>query len=150
MTQFHFAKDGTTYPLILRDYRTPYEDDYHELAISALHPEYLIGLPLLVEVPGEPWPESPKRTSTTTPACTLARTIRTHSGSPAGAARRRTGSRSFHRDTRSLTLAPPPVADNAGRLVESNIVLNLNPPSAISDTSWIKPGKTSWGLVVRQ
>ncbi len=56
LTQFHFAKDGTTYPLILRDYRTPYEDDYHELAISALHPEYLIGLPLLVaKCPGVAW-----------------------------------------------------------------------------------------------
>ena len=27
-------------------------------------------------------------------------------------------------------------------MIESNIVLNLNPPSAIADTSWIKPGKT--------
>ena len=31
-----------------------------------------------------------------------------------------------------------------GRLIESNILLNLNPPSAITDTSWIKPGKTAW------
>ena len=36
------------------------------------------------------------------------------------------------------------IADQPGRLVESNIVLNLNPPSAIADTSWIKPGKTPW------
>ncbi len=36
------------------------------------------------------------------------------------------------------------IADQPGRLVESNIVVNLNPPSAIGDTSWIKPGKTSW------
>ena len=31
-----------------------------------------------------------------------------------------------------------------GRLVESNLVLNLNPPSAIADTSWIRAGKTAW------
>ncbi|MBZ5584950.1 MAG: glycoside hydrolase family 97 catalytic domain-containing protein, partial [Acidobacteriia bacterium] len=36
------------------------------------------------------------------------------------------------------------IADEPGRLVESNMVVNLNPPSAIRDTSWIKPGKTSW------
>ena len=36
-----------------------------------------------------------------------------------------------------------------GRLVESNIVVNLNPPPAIADTSWIKPGKTSWDWVPR-
>ncbi len=29
-----------------------------------------------------------------------------------------------------------------GRLIESNIVGSLNPPSAIADMSWIKPGKT--------
>jgi alpha-glucosidase len=31
-----------------------------------------------------------------------------------------------------------------GRLIESNIVLNLNPPSKIADTSWIKAGKSAW------
>ena len=30
------------------------------------------------------------------------------------------------------------------------MVINLNPPSAIADTSWIKPGKTVVGLVVGQ
>ncbi|HWC01036.1 MAG TPA: glycoside hydrolase family 97 N-terminal domain-containing protein, partial [Bryobacteraceae bacterium] len=28
-TQFRASKDATTYPLILRDYRSSYEDDYH-------------------------------------------------------------------------------------------------------------------------
>jgi len=36
------------------------------------------------------------------------------------------------------------IADDPGRLVESNIVLNLNPPSKITDTSWIRPGKSAW------
>ena len=36
------------------------------------------------------------------------------------------------------------IGDQPGRLVESNIVINLNPPSAIADTSWIKPGQTAW------
>src|SRR5262249_37172999 len=31
-----------------------------------------------------------------------------------------------------------------GRPIESNLLLNLNPPSAIADTSWIKPGNTAW------
>jgi hypothetical protein len=38
------------------------------------------------------------------------------------------------------------IADDPGRLAESNIVVNLNPPCAISDFSWIKPGKTAWDL----
>lgn len=32
----------------------------------------------------------------------------------------------------------------AGDLIESNIVLNCNPPCAIEDPSWIKPGKVTW------
>ncbi len=36
------------------------------------------------------------------------------------------------------------IADQPGRLVESNMVANLNPPSAIGDTGWIKAGKTPW------
>ena len=36
------------------------------------------------------------------------------------------------------------IGDEPGRLIESNIVLNLNPPSKIADTSWIKAGKSAW------
>ena len=36
------------------------------------------------------------------------------------------------------------IADSPGRLLESQIVNNLNPPPAFADTSWIKPGKASW------
>ena len=36
------------------------------------------------------------------------------------------------------------VADDPGRLIESNIVFNLSEPSKIIDTSWIKPGKTTF------
>jgi alpha-glucosidase len=47
------------------------------------------------------------------------------------------------------TPAPSPwrvlmIASAPGRLIESHIVDNLNPPSAIADTSWIKPGKAAW------
>ncbi len=31
---------------------------------------------------------------------------------------------------------------------QTNLVQNLNPPSKITDTSWIKPGRSSWRLVV--
>ena len=36
------------------------------------------------------------------------------------------------------------IADSPGKLIESNIVLNLNEPCQIEDTAWIKPGKTTW------
>ena len=36
------------------------------------------------------------------------------------------------------------IADRVERLVESDLVLNLNAPCAIGDTSWIRPGKTTF------
>ena len=51
-TQFRFSKDANTFPLISRGFQTSNEDDYHELAIGGLHPEYLVNLPLL---PGSAW-----------------------------------------------------------------------------------------------
>jgi alpha-glucosidase len=36
------------------------------------------------------------------------------------------------------------LADQAGKLIESNLMTSLNPPSAVQDTAWIKPGKAAW------
>ena len=36
------------------------------------------------------------------------------------------------------------IADNPGKLIESDLVLCLNEPSKITDPSWIKPGKAAW------
>jgi alpha-glucosidase len=36
------------------------------------------------------------------------------------------------------------ISNRVGALIESNILTNLNEPSKIKDTSWLKPGKTSF------
>jgi len=36
------------------------------------------------------------------------------------------------------------VGDNPGRFVESEIIHAVNPPCAIADTSWIRPGMSAW------
>jgi len=36
------------------------------------------------------------------------------------------------------------IGKSAGDLIESNILLNLNEPCKIADTSWIRPGKSMW------
>jgi alpha-glucosidase len=36
------------------------------------------------------------------------------------------------------------VAAEPGRLIESNVITSLNPPTAIKDTAWIRPGKAAW------
>ncbi len=36
------------------------------------------------------------------------------------------------------------VGDDPGRLIESDLILHLSEPNSIADTSWIKPGKTTF------
>jgi alpha-glucosidase len=36
------------------------------------------------------------------------------------------------------------IGHEPGTLIESNLIVNLNAPSAIADTSWIKAGKAAW------
>ena len=36
------------------------------------------------------------------------------------------------------------IGENPGDLLESNLLINLNPPCKIKDTSWIKPGRSMW------
>lgn len=36
------------------------------------------------------------------------------------------------------------LAGSPGQLIESELIRNLNPPSALKDASWIKPGMSAW------
>jgi len=156
-TEFRFPTDPTTWSLILRDFQTSSEDDYHELTVRGLHPEYLIGLPVLIDVPGVAWvglteayiddwaglfvqSVADQNTLTARLAPRVEDATAPHipwpiQGSPVSVIRQAPATSPW----RVLM-----IADDPGRLVESNMVVNLNPPSAIADTSWIKPGKTAW------
>ena len=152
LTEFTYAKDAATYPLILEGYQSSWEDTYQLREVSGLHPDWLIGLPFLAEEPGLGWV-----------AITEA-----DIADYAGMYLRK--DQAFLSHTVKADLSPlaneagviqPGVAvetstpfnspwrvfmigDEPGRLIESNIVLNLNPPSKIADTSWIKAGKSAW------
>ena len=132
-TQFRFSKFANTFSLISRGFETSNEDDYHELTIGGLHPEYLVNLPVLVEVPGIAWVGL---TEADIEDYSIAPSFDPKADASKVSVIAQTPVRS---PWRALM-----IADQPGRLVESNLVLNLNPPCAIGDTSWIKPGKTSW------
>jgi len=143
-TRFNFAKDATTYPLILANFRTSYEDNYVKLPLSALKADSLVALPLLAELPGNAWV-----------AITEA-----HIENYAGMYLVHPSARELESrlapqvdNPKIAVITPAPmqspwrvmmIADHPGRFVESNIVLNLNPPAAIADTSWIKAGRSAW------
>ena len=145
-TQFVIAKDATTYPLLLRNYRTSWEDNYRTVPLSGINPDSLIALPLLTELPGVAF-----LAITEADIDNYAGMYLTHSAANANALEARlspridepglsvTGQTPLTTPWRVLMIAADP-----GRLIESHIVENLNPPSAIADTSWIKPGKAAW------
>jgi alpha-glucosidase len=145
-TQFHFAKDATTYPLILRNYRTSWEDNYRTVALSGIHPESLIALPLLTELPGVAFLAITEANidnysgmylmHNTPDAATLAARLSPRIDDPTISVVTKTPA--------ATTWRVLMISDSPGRLIESQIVNNLNPPPAFADTSWIKPGKASW------
>ena len=145
MTEFHYSTDATLYPLILDGFQSSYEDEYQARQVNGLHHEWLVALPLLGTVPGVGWV-----------AITEAN-IENYAGMyirKAAAPFSVRAELSPRLDKPSIAVeADAPVTtpwrvlmigDEPGRLVESNIILNLNPPSKIADTSWIKAGKSAW------
>ena len=149
LTEFHFARDGAVYPLYRKSYRTSYEGDWVRSSLTRLLTDQLIGLPLLTEIPGIAWMAiteadldqyagmfitNPSSENANTP---LAVRLSPSLDEPGIAV---TGFLPRNSPWRVLM-----IADHPGRLIESNIILNLNPPCALADTSWIKPGKSSWG-----
>ncbi len=46
---------------------------------------------------------------------------------------------SFHTPWRVVV-----IGDTLNQMASSDLVLNLNPPSVLEDTSWVKPGKVAW------
>ncbi len=144
ITQFHFAKDGDGYPLVLPDYQTNYEDQYVRQPLSSIHSGDLVGMPFLVEQPGVGWVAVTEADLDEYP-----------------------GSYLYREDGTTFVTDLPPQVDGSGlvlhkeapvttpwrvlligdepqKLIESNIITNLNPPSEIEDTSWIQAGKAAW------
>lgn len=140
-TEFNFEKDGQAYPLILQNFQTNYADEFSHLTLSSIHPESLVGAPFLVEQPGIAWVAISEANVDNYAEMYLSRlegakTIATLAPRPDQPQMAVYSKTPLVSPWRVLMIASDP-----GRLIESNLTMNLNPPSAIADTSWIKPGK---------
>lgn len=153
-TEFRISTDATTWALALPNYRSSYESEYVKLPITAfsnqggVSSKFLIGLPLLMHSPGAAWMalteadlEGNSGMYVTNPSGNWAGHYFVSKLSPRfddpGLAL--TGTLPHHSAWRVLLVAEEP-----GKLMESNIVSDLNPPNRVQDTSWIHPGKASW------
>ncbi len=142
-TQFRFAQDAETYPLILRDFQTNYEDQYNRMTLSGIHPDSLIAVPFLVEQPGVGWGAVTEAGVDNFPGMYLHHLEGRAMEAVLSPRRDDTMLAATGKPTMTLPWRVLLIGSEPGRLIESNIIASLNPPSAISDTSWIKPGKAA-------
>jgi alpha-glucosidase len=147
-TEFAFAKDGTGYPLVLAGTETSYEDNYRLLPLSALHPQELVALPFTVHVPGVAWASVLEADLDDWAGMYLRHTVTRGTAPVYGAYLSPRQDDAALAVLRSLPAESPwrvvLIGAEPGRLLESNLMPALNPPSKIADTSWIRPGKAAW------
>lgn len=145
LSHFHFPGNHQYWGMHLEGYTTSYENSYTIADIENITPDSLTAVPLLIKVQDDVWLGITEANLTDYAGMYL-------KGSP-DEKRTLVSSLSPLPDSsgicvKSVTPKSTPwrvfmTADNPGRLVESNIILNLNDPPAF-DTSWIKPGKCAW------
>jgi alpha-glucosidase len=153
-TEFKISRDAITYAQILPNFMHSYESEYLKLPISSFSHQgsvvndVLIGLPLLMEVPGVAWlaiNEADMQGYSTMYLTNLSQGWGGHWLEVLLAPR--------FEDTSACVAGSLPlisawrilqVSDEPGKLIESNILTSLNPENVIEETSWIKPGKAAW------
>jgi len=145
-TIFTVPEGASAFALPLNSFTTSYEKRYEKKPVAELPGNWLLGLPLLLELPGTGWAAVTEANLTDHAGMYLAR----HGEKPTKLCSR---------------LSPLPLepgvavrsslphdspwrvvmfAKQVGRPVESDLLLNLNESRAVEDVSWIKPGKTTF------
>ncbi len=144
---FFFPAGCRAWPQQLGGYATNYESEFNAQPLWHLQPGSIIGLPLLVETGKGAWIAITKANITDyagmylTPTPGIPETLESRlSPHPLGSGLKVKTSTPFQSPWRVFLLGATP-----GRLIENNVLLlHLNEPSRIADTSWIRPGKSAW------
>lgn len=153
-TDFCLAKDATAYALVLPNYKSGYESEYHKLPVSALANQggvashYLVGMPILINMPGVGWGaiietdlEGNAATYLTNPTGSWLGHKLTTIVSPSRVEPELSVVSTLpHQSPWRVVL----LADEPGHFGETDVITSLNPECRVADTSWISAGKSSW------
>jgi alpha-glucosidase len=153
-TEFRPVTDAMAWALRLPNYQSAYESEYVPAALSALSNQggvashILNGAPMLMHLPGIAWAAVAEAYLEGNAAMYLENPTGSWMGhyivsriSPRLDGKGPAVDASLPHDSAWRVIL---IGDTPGKLAESNVFTDLNPPSAIADTSWIKPGKASW------
>jgi alpha-glucosidase len=143
-TGFRLADDANAFVLPCKNFRTSYEENYRVGKISEADAKTLIGLPLTMEFPGGQWVSIAEAHLEDYAGLYLQKVegqplLLTGRLSRIGKKLAVQRTSPFETPWRVIMLGR-----QAGDLIENRIIYNCNPPCAIEDPSWIRPGKVTW------
>jgi len=143
-TVFRLSARSRAYALPLNSFNTPYERRYAARSIGELPRDWLLGLPLLVQTPGGVWVAVTEADMNEFAGLYLAPEVGGWLGARLSPLPGEPGLAVRHALPHVSPWRVFLLGDQVGRLVESDMILNLSEPCAIRDTSWIRPGKTTF------
>jgi alpha-glucosidase len=150
LTTFPVAGNSVCWAANYGSFTTHQESEFEKQRVADIAPDAVIGLPMLFKTPGNVY------------AAITEAHLENWAGMYLGAVATNEGTTTLKAllpsrpsdkqervrvDTRLPAQSPWRVimlGSTAGALVESEIVMNLNPACAIDDPSWIKPGLCAW------
>ena len=146
-TSFQPHGDSIAWPLYLPGYTSSHEAKYEQAHFKNLHSNSLIATPLLIETQHGPAMAITEAALSGYPGMYLTASKqgdRTVVTSNLSSLPNRPNEKAHLKLPSSTPWRVIMIDDNAGSLMESNLVLSLNNPSKIHDTSWLRFGKTTW------
>lgn len=149
LSQFNFASNHTCWAVNYGSYTTSQEVEHFERKIGEIAPEMVIGLPLtmkinekcyaaITEADIENYAGMYLKSSQGKDDYSLRTALSPRKGQPEN------GDKVVFKTPHKTPWRVIMIAETPGKLVESEIVQNLNDPCAIADPSWIKPGVSAW------
>ncbi len=149
LSQFNFAENYTCWAVNYGSYTTSQEVEFFERKIDNITPEMVIGLPLTVKVSDncfvavteadlEDYAGMYLKSDFNLSAHTLRTALSPRKGQP------EKGDKVYFKTPHKTPWRVLMIGESPGKLVESEIIQNLNDPCEIEDPSWIKPGVSAW------
>jgi alpha-glucosidase len=145
-TEFRFPEDAVAVALPLAGFTTSHENLYERRPVSELATDSLYGPPMLIELPGKGWAAVLEANLKDYAGMYLARgdsdeaTLTTRLSPQQDEPKVAVRALLPHASPWRVVLFAP----RAEQLIESDLPLRLNAPVEIADTSWIKPGATTF------
>ncbi|HPF51522.1 MAG TPA: glycoside hydrolase family 97 protein [Draconibacterium sp.] len=149
LTEFNFNSDHTCWAVDYGSYTTSQEKEFFKRQLSDVSPEMVIGLPMTVKVSNNCYAAITEaalvdyagmylKASKNAEGTGLHVALSPRKGQPEN------GEKVHFTGAHQTPWRVIMLADKPGKLIESELIQNLNEPCEIKDPSWIKPGISAW------